>query len=141
MADPAKIKKVRGGHRGSATKMVNDIDAVLAATPIDLAKVIRIKRTLEDKVTTLKDLDEKVLDSIDDEAVIADEIQQSDEFLGNIYATLLKAEETLSTRAAPGLSVTTSSASRGNCQPSLTTKTLVLCRSLHQLYSALVVVS
>ena len=95
----------------SATK---NIDAVLAATPIDLAKVIRIKRTLEDKVTTLKDLDEKVLDSIDDEAVIADEIQQSDEFLGNIYATLLKAEETLSTRAAPGLSVTTSSASRGN---------------------------
>ena len=34
-----------------ATKMV------LAATPIDLAKVIRI--LLEDKVTTLKDLDEK----------------------------------------------------------------------------------
>ena len=99
-----------------------------AAIPIDLAKVIKIKRTLEDKVTTLKDLDEKVLDSIDDEAAIADEIQQSDEYLANIYATLLKAEETLSTRAAPGLSVTTSSASRTqwDCRNSLFILSLVI---------------
>ena len=58
MADPAKIKKKRGGHRGSATKMVNELEAALAATPTDLAKVIKFKRTLEEKVTTIKDLDE-----------------------------------------------------------------------------------
>ena len=46
----------------------------------------------------MKDLDEKLLDCIDNERVIADEIQQSDEFLSKVYAALHKADEALSTR-------------------------------------------
>ena len=65
MANPLKIKKKRGGHRGSVTKMVNELEGALAATSTDLAKVIKFKRTLEEEVTILKDLKEKLLDSID----------------------------------------------------------------------------
>ena len=65
MANPLKIKKKRGGHRGSVTKMVNELEGALAATSTDLAKVIKFKRTLEEEVTTIKDLKEKLLDSID----------------------------------------------------------------------------
>ena len=89
--------------------MVNELEAALAATPTDLAKVIKFKRTLEEKVTTIKDLDEKLLNSIDDEGAIAAEIEQSDEFLANVYAALHMVEEALRTRAA----VPTASASRG----------------------------
>ena len=79
-------------------RLVDEVEAALAATPIDLDNVIKFKRSLEEKVTTLKDLDKKLLDCIDDERVITDEIQQSDEFLSKEYAALHKADEALSTR-------------------------------------------
>ena len=53
----AKARRVRAGHRGSATKTMNQLDAKLRASPSDLVKVSQLMRSLEEKVVTLKDLD------------------------------------------------------------------------------------
>ena len=60
--DLTKAKRVRGGHRGSAKRMMGQLDSELATSPPDPAKVTQLKRSLEEKIDTLKTLDAAMLD-------------------------------------------------------------------------------
>lgn len=75
---------------------------------------------LEEKVDTLKTLDAEILDHIDDETALAEETEQSDEFKGAVYATIIRAEKCSSPGAVsmPPVSHTTtdpSSSGKSHC--------------------------
>ena len=50
-------KKIRAGHRVSATCLLNQVDGALAATPTDNDKLAQLKLSLHEKLETLKQLD------------------------------------------------------------------------------------
>ena len=52
-----------------------------------------MKRSLEEKIDTLKLLDANILDLINEEGTLTEEIEQSDDFKGAIYAAIVKAEK------------------------------------------------
>ena len=93
--DLKKKRSVRGGHRGSAKKMMGQLDAALAETPPDHSKISQLKRSLEVKVDTLKALDSDILNYIDDEGELANEIEQADDYMGVLYAAIIKAEKSV----------------------------------------------
>lgn len=113
--DPARKKRVRAGHRASATKIIRRIDELLVVDKPDTGKLSQLKLTLTEKLEVLKLLDAEVLDLVEEESV-AEEIEQSDEFKESIYAALVRIERALapppstpaSTESGPRTSVTSS---------------------------------
>ena len=93
----AKKKRVRAGHRASAKRSMGRLDAELATSSPDLVKVFQLKRSLEEKIDTLKLLDADLLELLEDEAALTEEIEQADDFKGAIYAAIIKAEKCSST--------------------------------------------
>ncbi len=59
-----KKRKVRAGHRASATRMLTRVDGVLATLPLDTAQLSQLKLSLCEKLETLKLLDGEILDLI-----------------------------------------------------------------------------
>ena len=55
MADLAKKKRLRTGHRGSTTRMLTQVNKV------DLARLAQLKLTLQEMFETLKQLGSEVL--------------------------------------------------------------------------------
>ena len=55
-------RKIRGGHRGSATRMMNAIDALVAEEEPDAIRLAQLKLSLEEKFNTLTRLDSEILD-------------------------------------------------------------------------------
>ena len=53
--DFKKLKRTRGAHRRSAKKIIDELETELTASPdLDLVKIAQLKRSLEEKVETLK---------------------------------------------------------------------------------------
>ena len=75
----SRKRKIRGGHRGSATRTMNTNDTLLAEEEPDLARLAQLKLSLEEKLSTLTRLDSKILDLTEDENVDT-EIQAADDF-------------------------------------------------------------
>ena len=64
MAEAAALqrkRKVRAGHRGSATRMQRQVATTLGTSPPDLDKLAMLKLTLEEKLKTLKELDAEIV--------------------------------------------------------------------------------
>ena len=101
-------KRVRTGHRASATRKARLIEEALTDDPPDKAKVAALTVTLKEKVETLKKLDAEIAELIEEEAAMIDEIEQADDFIQSLYPALLKAEKLL--KAAPTAPPTTASA-------------------------------
>ena len=99
----AKKKKVRGGHRASATQMVQAVGEMIAAfeaeptSELNVKRLLQLKLSLEEKLSTLKQLDEEILDLVDGEAV-EEEIEQADAFKEKIYAATVNIDK----HCAPG---------------------------------------
>ena len=77
----ARQKKLRGGHRASSIRILGQVGPAIAADPLDVSKINQLKRSLEDKLRSLSDLDQSILDltpedSLEDEIVQADEIKE-----------------------------------------------------------------
>ena len=53
----ARKRRIRGGHRGSAIRTMNAIDALLAEEEPDVARLAQLKLSLEEKFGTLTKLD------------------------------------------------------------------------------------
>ena len=53
----------------------------------------QLKRSLEEKVETLKQLDNEIIDILEDEDEITDDIEVADEYKGLVYAAIIKAEK------------------------------------------------
>ena len=64
MADPSHKKRVRGGHRASATKMIRKAEDYLAEEPVNYSQLARIRLSLQEKVSVLKHLDSEIVDLV-----------------------------------------------------------------------------
>ena len=82
-------RKIRGGHRGSATKTMNAIDALVAKEEPDEIRLAQLKLILEEKINTLTRLDSEILDITEDDNVEV-EIQEADEFKERVYGVIVR---------------------------------------------------
>ena len=91
-----KKKRIRAGHRASATRMLHQVEGLLAdstiETPADTAVLSRIKLSLQEKLDTLKTLDGEILDLTEEEN-LEDEIGHADLFKENIYTVMINIDK------------------------------------------------
>ena len=85
-------KNVRGGHRASATKMVKKAEELLAQEVPNKSLLARMKLSLQEKLSTLKELDSEVVDLVKEEEVV-NEIEQADAYKEDIYDAIAKLEQ------------------------------------------------
>ena len=88
----AKKKRIRAGHRASATRMLRQSDELLAVAPPDTVKLSQLKLSLEEKLGTLKQLDGEIVELTDEEHLI-EEIEQADGFKEGIFAAMVRIEK------------------------------------------------
>ena len=92
----AKKRRIRAGHKASATKTIQHIDEILATDTPDKARLALLRLTLKEKFETIKALDTEVIDLIEDES-LADEIEQADGYKETIFASLIRIDKLMET--------------------------------------------
>ena len=88
-------KRIRAGHKASATRMLTQIDTLLAEESPNLSKLSQLKLSLQEKLDTLKLLDSEMLGLID-EGELTSEIEQADAFKEGIYTAMIKIDKRVS---------------------------------------------
>ena len=84
----AKKKRVRGAHKASATKIMQQIAEIVRSERPVQTKLSCLRLALNEKFETIKALDVEVIDLIDDDGVV-DDIERADEFKETIFSSLL----------------------------------------------------
>ena len=98
MADPAVLKRTRGGHRSVATRRVKEVNDVLGASSApDSIKLDQLKRGLMDTFDTLKKLDEDLIPHIDP-ADLTKEIEDSSKVKDKLFPALAIVDRALMSR-------------------------------------------
>lgn len=87
-----KGKRIRGGHRAVATRILSRIDEALRHDPLDIDDLSRLKLSLNEKLETLKSLDSAIIEGTPDDKLV-EEIEEADEYKENIYRTLTRVEK------------------------------------------------
>ena len=75
MAELAKKKRIRVGHRGSATKTMNKLEDALRVDLTDVPGLSLLNLILSEKLETIKGLDAEVIELIDDKMALVAEIE------------------------------------------------------------------
>ena len=88
-------KRLCAGHRGSTTPILGQVEPAITADPLDVSKITQLKQSLDDKLRSLSDLDEVILDLTPEESIEAD-IIQADEAKEQLYSALMKLDHCLS---------------------------------------------
>lgn len=110
MDELTKKKRIRAGHKGSATKIVAKIHERLtnADTGETDRNVLRqLKDTLNDKIQLLKDLDEDIIELMssseaeDAEEELAKEIEEADNLRAELRKLILDIDDALRQTTAP----------------------------------------
>ena len=57
-----KRKRIRAGHRASATRNISEVEKTLSAEVPDNVKLALLKLTLNEKLETLRKLDNDIVD-------------------------------------------------------------------------------
>ena len=70
-------RRIRTGHRASATRILGQAATTLAEMPLDPDRLSLLRLTLDEKLETLKSLDVEIIELIPEEA-LEEEIQQSE---------------------------------------------------------------
>ena len=83
--------------------MLNQIDALLADGTPDVSKLSQLKLSLQKKLGTIKLIDGKFLDLIEEDKVTT-EIEQADSFKEGIYASMIRIDECTTVRAVSAMS-------------------------------------
>ena len=93
----ARIKKVRAGHRSSASRLMIQLEEASAVTggPA-LEKLHQWKLSLNEKLVKLRTLNDEVLASIEDDA-IEEETEQADVFSERLQQSICHVEQLIST--------------------------------------------
>lgn len=108
-------KKVRGGHRASATRIISQTYETIESTDAVESVVTKLKQSkliLQEKLETVKQLDEEILGLVDDEEV-DNEIEQADVFKERVHRAIidstsaLEAKQTVQTTTEPAVPTTT----------------------------------
>ena len=90
-------KKIHAGHRASTTRLLNQIDGALGATPTDSDKLAQLKLSLQEKLETLKQLDSEIVDLTPEDG-LEEEIEQADGYKDNVYRALTMIDKALSAK-------------------------------------------
>ncbi len=82
-------RRIRAGHKASATRIVRHIDDILDSETRDMERLSLLRLTLNEKLETIKALDSEVIELLDDDA-LAEEIEQADGYKESVYDTLIR---------------------------------------------------
>ena len=88
-----KVKSSRAAHRRSAKAVVSSVKEICTSFRGEKslqAKLLSYKVTLKEKLEILEKLDETVLESIENDAEIDKEIQESTDFRGFLQKTCIE---------------------------------------------------
>ena len=88
----ARKKRIHAGHRASATKTITQIDCILLEDSPDMAKLLQLKLSVQEKLETIKILGGELLDLVE-ESELATEIEQADGFKESIYTAIIKIDK------------------------------------------------
>ena len=94
----ARTKKVRAGHRSSATRLMNQLEGeyeIEDGPTLDRLKQCKV--SLNEKLDKLRELDEQILALVKDEN-IESEIEQADQFKERIQQAVFRVEHKISAR-------------------------------------------
>ena len=92
-------KKIHAGHRASATRLLNQVDSALAATPTDNDTLAQLKLSLHEKLETLKQQDSEVVDLTPEERLDED-IEQAEDYKDNVHRALTMIDKTLKPKSS-----------------------------------------
>ena len=116
----SRKRRVRGGHRGSATRMLQEVYDTIEST-VDRDSIVtrleQCKISLEEKLEIIKQQDEEILVMVEDEEV-EHEIEEADNFSGRVRRAIIEA-----TCVIEGRRMTPSPAMSANVITSPTTST------------------
>lgn len=100
-----KKKRSRTGHKASATRMVGQIETIIAGDP-DLARLTLLQLTLK-QLETIKRLNTEIIDLIEEEAELTEEIERADSYKETTFSALIELDKLLKgTPSAPPTSAT-----------------------------------
>ena len=98
MADAEKKVNIRRGHRSYVTKLLKTSDELIKGyqpgQELD-QKLQQQKQILQERLDTLKTLDEQILELVEDETKIATEIEETADFDERIYECMVKIDSIL----------------------------------------------
>ena len=81
-----KEKRIRAGHKASATKFIRHIkDALVGETP-DKEQMSLLGLTLSEKLEVIKALSSEVIELIEDKEMLAIETEQVDGYKETVYS-------------------------------------------------------
>ena len=107
MADLKKKKRTRAAHKGATTRLIARINDLLAAEESpDVSRLAQLRLSLEEKFTTIKRLDDEILD-LKEEDGLAAEIEQADTYKEDIYGLLVKIEKHMKNLSVADVPATT----------------------------------
>ena len=93
-------KRIRAGHKASVSKVIGQAKADLDSNDRDPLKLQQQRQKLKEKLEILRKLDSEILDLTADENEISAEIEQTDEFNGDLELTILTLDKALDANAA-----------------------------------------
>ena len=102
----AKKKGVRGAHKASATKIMQQVTELVESETPNKTKLACLRLALNEKLETLKALDAEVIELIEDDSVVTD-IERADEFKETVFSSLLSIDRILERLKPPPVSTTT----------------------------------
>ena len=98
----SRRKKIRGGHRSSATRTISEIYETIESTTereLVITKLMQCKLTLEEKLKTIKRYDDEILELVEDEEV-EDEVDQADTFNERVHRAMIDVTSAIETKRA-----------------------------------------
>ena len=98
----AKKRRIRAGHKASATKSIRHIEDALACETLDKDRLSLLRLTLSEKLEVIKALDSEVIELIEDEEALATEIDQADGYKETVYSALIKIDRVIKASAPAG---------------------------------------
>ena len=128
MSADERLRKIRGGHRAVTTKIVRDVDEILASGTLEPEQLNRLGvklQQLDGKLKVLSDIDKEILDKCDVDA-IEREIDDSEAISAKILHCKQRISEAIKgVVAAPSATGIVGTATSGTCnKPKLPKLTL-----------------
>ena len=98
MSSTAKKKKIRLGHRAYVTKILENVRCLTEEyNPSNENRLRQLKISLQERLVTLKSLDEEILDAVEDDEAITAEIEESGKFGEHIHGAIVEIDSFLTT--------------------------------------------
>ena len=88
----ATKKRVRGGQRTSVTRTLHQIETALTGEP-DVSRLTALKMAITEKLKSLSTLDDDIANLIEDEAELATDIEQADDYKQRIYTAIVSIDK------------------------------------------------